>query len=365
MAMMHRKLFLYSTSTNQTDCPDFCDSSCPYGCYPYPDYFTPPPPGLSNGQSQHAPAYLIIVVSLLASFFLLVSYYVIIVKYCSRWNLFRPPPPTESNRLDEEFVDENQGPAIDHPIWYIATVGLQPSIINSITVLKYKKGDALIEGTECSVCLNEFQEDETLRLLPKCNHAFHILCIDTWLRSHTSCPLCRAGIVSDTATTTPAASNDRNSHSLSPHEETQMENSDRDGELGASLVSDGEVSENRTETEDEVELPQADDERKEFEIQPVRRSVSMDLSSAASISFAVSSFCEVESKGSLVNQKEELQESDLGIFQKRESENPSLNRVMGSSSIAQSVHQSPVSLKRSFSYGGRTLCSFNGSVRNR
>lgn len=100
---------------------------------------------------------------------------------------------------DDEFsdiVDEDiHGPMVDHPIWYIRTVGLQPSIISAITICKYKRGEGLIEGTECSVCLSEFQEDETLRILPKCNHAFHIPCIDTWLRSHTNCPMCRAGIV--------------------------------------------------------------------------------------------------------------------------------------------------------------------------
>lgn len=38
-------------------------------------------------------------------------------------------------------------------------------------------------------------------LVPKCNHAFHIYCIDTWLRSHTNCPLCRARIITDLVTT--------------------------------------------------------------------------------------------------------------------------------------------------------------------
>ncbi|KAH0783380.1 hypothetical protein KY290_002978 [Solanum tuberosum] len=91
---------------------------------------------------------------------------------------------------------------VDHPIWYIRTVGLQPSIISAITICKYKTGEGIIEGTECSVCLSEFEEDETLRILPKCNHAFHIPCIDTWLRSHTNCPMCRAGIVITPAATT-------------------------------------------------------------------------------------------------------------------------------------------------------------------
>lgn len=48
------------------------------------------------------------------------------------------------------MLDGNQ---VDHPIWFITTAGLQQSIINSITVYKYKKGEGLIEGTECSVCL--------------------------------------------------------------------------------------------------------------------------------------------------------------------------------------------------------------------
>lgn len=48
----------------------------------------------------------------------------------------------------------------------------------------------------CSICLGEILEDDTLRLLPKCSHAFHVACIDTWLKSQSNCPLCRANIVS-------------------------------------------------------------------------------------------------------------------------------------------------------------------------
>lgn len=51
------------------------------------------------------------------------------------------------------------------------------------------------ELAECSVCLNEFEDSEPLRLLPKCRHYFHPECIDMWLYSHTTCPLCRRSLL--------------------------------------------------------------------------------------------------------------------------------------------------------------------------
>ncbi|GAB2292021.1 hypothetical protein Dimus_026269 [Dionaea muscipula] len=101
---------------------------------------------------------------------------------------------------NHDFLLDKQGRArpmvVEHHIWYINTVGLQPSVINSISVCKYKRGDGVIDGTDCAVFLSEFEEDESLRLLPKCNHAFHLPCIDTWLRSHTNCPMFRAPVPS-------------------------------------------------------------------------------------------------------------------------------------------------------------------------
>ncbi|CAL9117510.1 unnamed protein product [Musa textilis] len=46
-----------------------------------------------------------------------------------------------------------------------------------------------------------FEADDRLRLLPKCSHAFHVQCIDTWLLSHSTCPLCRRSLLSDFAPT--------------------------------------------------------------------------------------------------------------------------------------------------------------------
>lgn len=47
---------------------------------------------------------------------------------------------------------------------------------------------------DCAVCLSKFEPNDQLRLLPVCCHAFHAECIDTWLGSNQTCPLCRSSI---------------------------------------------------------------------------------------------------------------------------------------------------------------------------
>ncbi|MBA0795588.1 hypothetical protein Gohar_006441 [Gossypium harknessii] len=52
-------------------------------------------------------------------------------------------------------------------------------------------GDSTVSG-DCAVCLSKFEQQDQLRLLPLCCHAFHAQCIDTWLTSNQTCPLCRS-----------------------------------------------------------------------------------------------------------------------------------------------------------------------------
>ncbi|KAG8083955.1 hypothetical protein GUJ93_ZPchr0010g10557 [Zizania palustris] len=50
---------------------------------------------------------------------------------------------------------------------------------------------------ECAICLSEFGEREEVRVMPQCGHGFHVACVDTWLRTNSSCPSCRRPIVLD------------------------------------------------------------------------------------------------------------------------------------------------------------------------
>ncbi|KAI3701443.1 hypothetical protein L6452_26524 [Arctium lappa] len=75
--------------------------------------------------------------------------------------------------------------------------GIDKRVIESLPFFKFSTLKGWKNGLECSVCLSAFDDIETLRLLPKCKHAFHIDCIDQWLERHSSCPLCRFKVIED------------------------------------------------------------------------------------------------------------------------------------------------------------------------
>lgn len=69
--------------------------------------------------------------------------------------------------------------------------GIDQAVIESLPIFRFGSLSGQKEGLECAVCLNKFEPTEILRLLPKCKHAFHVECVDTWLDAHSTCPLCR------------------------------------------------------------------------------------------------------------------------------------------------------------------------------
>lgn len=73
--------------------------------------------------------------------------------------------------------------------------GLDTLVIASLpTFVVGVNGDDVAAATECSVCLCLLEEKDTARMLPNCKHVFHVTCVDTWLTTHSTCPVCRAEV---------------------------------------------------------------------------------------------------------------------------------------------------------------------------
>jgi hypothetical protein len=76
------------------------------------------------------------------------------------------------------------------------SMGLDRAVVEALPTFEYKAAAMAKKTTamECAVCLEDFEDAEVGRTLPKCGHSFHLDCIDMWLHSHSTCPLCRSGL---------------------------------------------------------------------------------------------------------------------------------------------------------------------------
>ncbi|KAH0944146.1 hypothetical protein HID58_003783 [Brassica napus] len=146
----------------------------------------PPPPDnrneMYNNYGRVSPALAVIVVILVAALFFM-GFFSIYFRSCSG------------------VVDPGATPAAggvrSRGTVTAASRGLDLSVVETFPTFVYSevKTQKLGKGElECAICLNEFEDDETLRLLPKCDHVFHPHCIDAWLEAHVTCPVCRANL---------------------------------------------------------------------------------------------------------------------------------------------------------------------------
>ncbi|XVF00634.1 hypothetical protein REPUB_Repub04eG0017800 [Reevesia pubescens] len=189
---------------------------------PSPSPSSSPPPysssttSLSSSSSSPMPSKLpvdfspplIAMVVVVAAAFLIVTYSRLISKrlvpailrflrYFGRRRRRRRNLPSTSTDLDSL-------PPYDPFDLPLSPYGLDDSAIKtlprSLYTSKTKPNNSL---KDCAVCLLEFEDNEYVRTLPVCSHAFHVDCIDVWLKSHANCPLCRAGIFATESPFTP------------------------------------------------------------------------------------------------------------------------------------------------------------------
>ncbi|BAF14689.2 Os04g0419500 [Oryza sativa Japonica Group] len=77
----------------------------------------------------------------------------------------------------------------------LAQSGLRRKALRSMPILLYSTGLKLnTVSPMCAICLSDFEDGEHVRVLPKCNHGFHVRCIDRWLLARSTCPTCRQSL---------------------------------------------------------------------------------------------------------------------------------------------------------------------------
>ncbi|KZV43464.1 hypothetical protein F511_09907 [Dorcoceras hygrometricum] len=124
---------------------------------------------------------------------IIILFFVVVFVFClhlyAKWFWYRRqanPTTTTRRRRRLDFSAGYQEAAA------VAAVrrGLDASVLKTIPIALFDPKE-FKDGLECAVCLCEVTEGEKTRLLPKCNHGFHVACIDMWFQSHSTCPLCR------------------------------------------------------------------------------------------------------------------------------------------------------------------------------
>lgn len=148
------------------------------------------PPSSPSPSSRISPAVLFIIV-ILAVIFFISSLLHLLVRF-----LIRKRPSHRSS--GHPGADDNgSADALQRQLqqlFHLHDSGLDQAFIDALPVFLYRELAGPKEPFDCPVCLCEFVAEDSLRLLPVCGHAFHINCIDTWLLSNSTCPLCRGSL---------------------------------------------------------------------------------------------------------------------------------------------------------------------------
>lgn len=268
----------------------------------------------SNFHTSHPafPISALVILTIIFTAFLLISSYMFLSKFCSNSHqlinlLIRRTLSVfhHEDDHDDPFI------AFSPSMW---NHGLEDSIIWDIptfrfTRRRYDDQERRIYG--CVVCLNEFEEEDRLRILPNCGHIFHLDCINIWFQTNPNCPLCRLSISGTNPShpihiIAPSSSPQDNSHSFTG---TDLVDSDDDfvvievgGEDRRGVLLDGEMERQRSEmisrqemtpkkVEEQIKMTRKSkhvsimgdefidlvrEKDDEFCIQPIRRSFSLD-----------------------------------------------------------------------------------------
>ncbi|XP_074368671.1 putative RING-H2 finger protein ATL49 isoform X2 [Apium graveolens] len=151
----------------------------------------PPPSSTESGLNNMVSPTVLLIIIILAIIFFISGLLHLLVRFLPRTLVRNPDDFNDATAL--------QGPL--QQLFQLHDSGVDQTFIDTLPIFSYKSIIGVKNSPfDCAVCLCEFFSEDKLRLLPRCSHAFHVDCIDTWLLSHSTCPLCRSCLLSDFGT---------------------------------------------------------------------------------------------------------------------------------------------------------------------
>lgn len=107
----------------------------------------------------------------------------------------RPPPPPLPWAEEEEEADDGKNGLSEAELRRLGGVCVHDSADGEEE-----------EETLCPICLDAMEPGLPVRVLPGCNRAFHLDCVDRWLAISPRCPVCNVWAVPPaSAATSPRA----------------------------------------------------------------------------------------------------------------------------------------------------------------
>ncbi|CAN6164811.1 unnamed protein product [Urochloa humidicola] len=168
----------------------------------------PPPPSAASAIERKLSPGVVLLIAILAMVFFIIGLLNLLIQNLLRLRRAR----RRRRRVGDLAADVSSPTAFQGQLgelFHLHDAGVDQASIDALPVFPYRAVAAARGGAgdpfDCAVCLCEFDDDDKLRLLPTCGHAFHVPCIDAWLLSHSTCPLCRGSIL-DAAECSPPSS---------------------------------------------------------------------------------------------------------------------------------------------------------------
>ncbi|KAI3796510.1 hypothetical protein L1987_39182 [Smallanthus sonchifolius] len=147
----------------------------------------------SSPPTSSSPTSSVIIVMIVISSAIIISATIyLLIRFLSRRcnRSFRTTfSPADDVVSDNRNENENEN---EHVLHHVISIGNNG--VDSLPLFTFSSLTGKIAGGDCAVCLSKFEDVDLLRLLPLCCHAFHADCIDAWLKSNQTCPLCRSTV---------------------------------------------------------------------------------------------------------------------------------------------------------------------------